>query len=61
MYGVKQADVRFDQEGSAEKAGSGFVMTGEVNKGAEGKKQFSCSFGADQKLVNLTPLNSEGE
>lgn len=61
FYAVALEVVRFDQEGRPTKMNSGFVMTGEADKGVEGKKQFRCSFNGRRKLTDLMPLNSDGE
>lgn len=61
MYGVPQAKVRFEDEGTVAKTNEGFSIKGEVDKGAEGKKQFNCFFAKDRSFKTLMPLNSDGE
>jgi hypothetical protein len=60
LYGVTQDKVRFDDEGAIAPAPAGFEMHGEVDKGAEGRKQFKCLFGKDRALRQVMPLNSDG-
>lgn len=61
MYGVALAKVRFNDEGTVVPTNDGFSIKGEVDKGAEGKKQFNCLFAKDRSLKTLMPLNSDGE
>jgi hypothetical protein len=60
LYGVTQDRVRFDNEGAIAPAPAGFEMRGEVDKGAEGRKQFKYLFGKDRALKDVMPLNSDG-
>jgi hypothetical protein len=60
LYGVTQDKVRFDEEGAVAPAPAGFEMRGEVDKGAEGRKQFKCLFSKDRALKQVMPLNSDG-
>jgi hypothetical protein len=59
LYGVTQDKVRFDEEGAVAPAPAGFEMRGEVDKGAEGRRQFKCLFGKDRELKDVMPLNSD--
>jgi hypothetical protein len=61
MYGVPLPEVRFKDEGNVVATIDGFSIKGEVDKGAEGKKQFNCLFAKDRSLKTLMPLNSDGE
>jgi hypothetical protein len=61
MYGVPLPKVRFKDEGTVVATNDGFSIKGEVDKGAEGKKQFNCLFAKDRSLKTLMPLNSDGE
>jgi hypothetical protein len=36
-------------------------IKGEVDKGAEGKKQFNCHFAKDRNFKTVMPPNSDGE
>ena len=61
MYGVKRNKVTLAHDGSVLPATDGFSIEGEVDKGAEGKKQFNCIFDKDRSLKTVTALNSDGE
>jgi hypothetical protein len=61
MYGVPLAKVWLKDEGTVVATNDGPSIRGEVDKGAEGKKQFNCLFAKDRTLKALMPLNSDGE
>ncbi len=61
LYGMAPSNVVLDNEGNLSPTPAGFSMTGQVNKGSEGVKQFECKFDRQKKLVDVMPLNSDGE
>jgi len=61
LYGIDASKVTLDNEGNLSPTAEGFSMTGNADKGSEGMKQFECKFDRQKKLVDVMPLNSDGE